>query len=349
MNQIYGFFKKPFVFKVIVSFLIVGVVSILFTFGQYVGHEDKYHDYDETYSEEPSIISPIKFFLVIELICLTLYFYLDSFTFFKRVFNFQWFLQLLLILSIPLFVIGIFKMNNNYYLFLRYFVCLTSILFIYYKYQNENGTSKLHFAVILLYNPFYLFELGKEWWLFIDSIVGGIFIFNFSLMNLSGENDSKLENIAAEKSQVQFNPYIKLLRSKYNLNELSSFPGDNKMRYEMFSPILSNLYENKVVYHERFIGIVKLENIIITPERLKATAVPYLKIERGNRLDNSFPIKPWDFSAVWSHIVLTDSSISTPYANWQIWCDYETIKLVEELVLNNKIKEALEITLNEKF
>lgn len=38
------------------------------------------------------------------------------------------------------------------------------------------------------------------------------------------------------------------LREIYTRSELSSFPGDAKLRKEAFSLILSDLYENKVIY-----------------------------------------------------------------------------------------------------
>ncbi len=146
----------------------------------------------------------------------------------------------------------------------------------------------------------------------------------------------------------QSNSYIKNLRSKYNGNELTHYPGDNQLRYEAFSPIFKNLYENKIVYYERFIGIIKVENVIISPERFSATAIPYLTIKRGNRYDNFFlKAENWNFSATWASMLLSDdNSISVPYANWSVWCDPELLKNVEEFVLNDKMDDALLLTVD---
>ena len=138
---------------------------------------------------------------------------------------------------------------------------------------------------------------------------------------------------------------IKELHQNYSQHDLSYFPGDRNLRFELFSPIFNNLFENKVVYHERFTGIIQLENITLTPERFEATAVPLLQIVKGSRLDKFYPKKPWGFSAVWEHIRLIDTCLNSVYGGWNIWCDPETVKRVEELVKEEKYKEALDLTL----
>ncbi len=136
------------------------------------------------------------------------------------------------------------------------------------------------------------------------------------------------------------------LLANYSSEDLSYFPGDNVLRYEIFSPLLQNLFENKVVYHERFTCIIKIEDLRISPEGFNAKANPYLQIEK-KRPDRYFPSKPWSFSAVWSWIVLNGTCLSAPYANWSIWCDPETVKKTEQLVLEKKYEEALNNTLYE--
>lgn len=149
-------------------------------------------------------------------------------------------------------------------------------------------------------------------------------------------------------TEPQLNSYIKNLSSKFTDEELSCFPGNNQLKYEAFSPIFKNLFQNKIVYSERFIGLVKLEDVVITPERFKATAIPYLPIERKHKFDQFFFRKPkWTFGSDWQFMRLIGNSINVPYANWTIWFDPETIKLVEELIQSNKMKEALAITLYE--
>ena len=142
---------------------------------------------------------------------------------------------------------------------------------------------------------------------------------------------------------------IKELNSNYSQEELSSFPGDNELRYKLFSPLFQNLHENKIIYYEKIIGIVKLKDIVITPERYEATAIPCSVIERGDEIDSYFFKKPeWTFSAIWSWMLLSGESLTVPYAGWSIWCDPEIVKKVEELTLKKKFREALKLTLYEE-
>ena len=69
------------------------------------------------------------------------------------------------------------------------------------------------------------------------------------------------------------------LRKQYTEDELSYFPGKKRLRYKMFAPFFQNLFENKVVYRERFIVIARLEDIEITPKGLGATAIPLLSVK----------------------------------------------------------------------
>lgn len=132
------------------------------------------------------------------------------------------------------------------------------------------------------------------------------------------------------------------LKSKYSSAQLSNFPGDNQLRYEMFAPLLNNLFDNKVIYRERFIGIIRLEEIRITPESFLAKAVPHLLIERESRFDKYFFNRTWEFGAIWSAVTLTGNALNAPYANWSIWCEPETVKKTEELALNKNFNEAIE-------
>ena len=137
---------------------------------------------------------------------------------------------------------------------------------------------------------------------------------------------------------------ISELNAKYDHADLASQPGDRDFRYQILSPLFENLYENKVVYHERFTCIVKLENITITPERFSAIAVPHLIIRKGygvNKIPDS-----WDFGSVWEMMSLSKNAISS-YSSWTIWCDPILVQKVEKLVLDRNYEEALNLTLRE--
>ena len=135
------------------------------------------------------------------------------------------------------------------------------------------------------------------------------------------------------------------LNKNYSAEELTTFPGDNKFRFDVFSPLFKNLFETKVVYHERFTGIVILDEINISPEMFEATAIPYLIIEKGSRLDRFFPKKAWKFGAKWSSVRLIGNCLSSMYGGWNIWCDPETVKEVENMVLEKNYEAALNLTL----
>lgn len=136
------------------------------------------------------------------------------------------------------------------------------------------------------------------------------------------------------------------LKENYSSHDLSYYPGDRQLRYKLFAPLFINLHENKLVYRERFIGIIKVEDVVITPERFQATAVPYLLIERNNRFDKFFFRKPkWTFCATWDHMRLIDNSINVPYANWTVWCEPELVKEVEQLTIEKNYREAVKRTL----
>jgi hypothetical protein len=138
---------------------------------------------------------------------------------------------------------------------------------------------------------------------------------------------------------------IKELNDKYTNGELSNQTGDPELRRKEFSPLLLNLFENKVVYHERFTCIVKLEQIEFFPDMFTAIAIPHLLIEKGNRMDTFYPQKPWEISASWEYLQLS-GNVLLVYSLWRMWSDPDLVKQVEEMVIEKKFKEALALTQN---
>ena len=137
---------------------------------------------------------------------------------------------------------------------------------------------------------------------------------------------------------------IKELNVKYINGELSKQHGNSELKRNEFSPLFANLYEHKVVYHERFTCIVKLDQIELLPDRFEAIAIPHLLIEKGNRMDTLYPKKPWKFGASWDFLRL-DGDVLSPYSSWLLWIDPFLVKQVEELTLGRKFKQALSLTL----
>ncbi len=103
-----------------------------------------------------------------------------------------------------------------------------------------------------------------------------------------------------------------------------------------------------MVYYERFIGIIRLEDIIIIPEYFQAKAIPFLLIERKNRFDQLFFRKPnWTFRAHWKSIRMISCSLNIPYTNWTLWWEPELVESAENIALKNNYQDALRLTLGE--
>ena len=134
------------------------------------------------------------------------------------------------------------------------------------------------------------------------------------------------------------------LRENYTADELSHFPGDGDLRYRLFSPLFAALFENKVIYRERFVCVVRLENIEITPEFFNATAVPLIHIEFSGDWRPEPPPEPWEFGGVWSALCLWNNGISAPYASWTIWPEPDLVREVARLALEGDFESALELT-----
>ncbi len=136
---------------------------------------------------------------------------------------------------------------------------------------------------------------------------------------------------------------IEELHAKYTSAELASFYGNAELCYKLFSPLLHNLHEDKIIYRERFVCIIKLENLIITPERLYAKAIPYLQILQFKESDQYLPNKPWTFGTTWDNIKLIENGLCAPYVTWCIWCEPDLVKEAEGLTLKKEFHKAIEL------
>lgn len=79
-----------------------------------------------------------------------------------------------------------------------------------------------------------------------------------------------------------------------------------------------------MVYHERTTCIIKLDQIKLLPDRFSAIAIPYLLIEKGNRLDKFYRHIPFEFGASWKYLTLSVKVLS-PYSSWLMWCDPDLV------------------------
>lgn len=134
------------------------------------------------------------------------------------------------------------------------------------------------------------------------------------------------------------------LSSKYSFKDLGGIPGDGDLRYQIFSPILKNLYENKIIYYEQFMCVAILQDIQITPELFSATVIPYIKVERLDSHFKFYPKDPWTFGAKWSYMrLLNDHFVG--YGSWLFWPEKELVKKVEDKAKRGDFEGAWELTL----
>lgn len=114
------------------------------------------------------------------------------------------------------------------------------------------------------------------------------------------------------------------LNQKYSEIDLSAIPGNCQLRYELLSPLFDNLYENKIIYHERLTYIATLENIKITPELFEATVVPCLLIKKDTPMEKRLlrlsKKSSWTIAAKWNYIGYRDNWLHA-YSSWNMWCD----------------------------
>jgi hypothetical protein len=132
------------------------------------------------------------------------------------------------------------------------------------------------------------------------------------------------------------------LKQKYSGEELTSTSGNKKLNYEVFSPLFQNLFESKVVYYERFTGIVRLDDIRIDSNNFHARAsLVFLMNDVRKRYK---PISDhWEIGSDWAYLRLVGNGIAA-YSSWMIWPDPEFVAQVEKLIKADRIKEALNLT-----
>ena len=133
------------------------------------------------------------------------------------------------------------------------------------------------------------------------------------------------------------------INSKYSEKDLCSIPGDENLRRELYLPFLQDLYQNKIVYYERFCCVAIVENLVITPEYFEVTAVPFIKIERAGSMFPYYPAKPWTFGVRWDTMRLIRDHFAG-YGSWAIWTEKDLVKTVEELARKREFETALELT-----
>ena len=147
---------------------------------------------------------------------------------------------------------------------------------------------------------------------------------------------------------------IKELKDKHSQDELFSKEFDSELRQEVFTRIFQKLFEDKVVIHNRFTCIARIEKIEILPDSFSAFIIPETFIRTDTpsdkRQEKVFEKlkRGWEISCKWEYMTILGNSLcSSAYANWLIWVDPQTVELTEKLTKQGQNKEALKLTLYE--
>lgn len=131
---------------------------------------------------------------------------------------------------------------------------------------------------------------------------------------------------------------------------------DNKKEKNNFSKAsewLTNLYQNKVIYHERVDLIVRLDDLIIDEKGFRAKAIrehilkipPFLTRRKTFNQDDFFSknFVEWNIGTTFKYGTIDDSDKSiSGYGSFQIWTDPATVQKIEQLIIEGKKPEAIE-------
>lgn len=127
--------------------------------------------------------------------------------------------------------------------------------------------------------------------------------------------------------------------------ELSLIPGDNDLRFKLLSPLFQNLFENKIIYHERFTCLAQLSEIELTPSIFKAKVKRLSLIYACERIRHLVP-EEWEIGAIWPAVNLKGNRLGT-YGGWIIWTDPKLVEQILNLTKDDKMDEAYNLTMGE--
>ena len=147
---------------------------------------------------------------------------------------------------------------------------------------------------------------------------------------------------------------ISEVKGKYTHNELFSPDSNVELRNSIFTSLFENLFENKIVIHDRFTCIATIKHVEILPDLFSAFIIPetfiYTETPSDKRQEIVFERmkQGWEISCKWEYMSIIGNSLcSSAYANWLLWIDPQTVELAEKLTKNGQSSEALKLTLYE--
>lgn len=116
---------------------------------------------------------------------------------------------------------------------------------------------------------------------------------------------------------------------------------DKTIKDSLWKHISRGLHQDKVIYREGFIGIVRLESIRLTDGGFSATAVPIVQIETDGCYH--MPLEPWGFSASWELIWEQNGRFGARYVGWSFYPAANLVRAVEHLLEQDDAYGALEL------
>ncbi len=107
---------------------------------------------------------------------------------------------------------------------------------------------------------------------------------------------------------------------------------------------MDNLFENTIIYRERFIAITTINKYEISETHFRAKGTIDHIIKRHNPRFNRPKLHTWSFGVHWNIVMGKFSqSIAAPYAGWTIWTDPGLVKYIEQLAKDGEDEEALKV------
>ena len=133
------------------------------------------------------------------------------------------------------------------------------------------------------------------------------------------------------------------INAKFTSEELRQIPGNGELRFNALLPILTNLYQDKVIYRERFICVVSLKDIELSPKGFGATCTPVLPIEIkwSGDFQPQTPSGEWRFRGSWDLIGIRNNCIGSVWSGWTIWPEKDLVEEVVRLASKGEIESVL--------
>lgn len=139
---------------------------------------------------------------------------------------------------------------------------------------------------------------------------------------------------------------FKELRQKYTDKELSFLPGDPQLRYEAFGPILSDLFQDQIVYRERMaLSVVSLRDFEIDAKGFRGHCKSVITIVESpfDPINETFA-EGWYFGGGWEDTRLIGDALNASYIGWTIWPERDRVRRVIERAEAGDLKGAQALT-----